>query len=159
GRRVAAFGYYAGFAGAAIGIDVWSHRQIAGPDAPYPSISPFNNETELIAHIKNRLDQAVSKAGRLPEVMVMGALGRCGNGAADFALRVGIPDEKIVKWDLAETAAGGPFPEILRHDIFVNCIYLSTPIPAFLTTSMLADSPRSLTVLVDVSCDTTNRTN
>jgi saccharopine dehydrogenase (NAD+, L-lysine-forming) len=26
GRRVAAFGYYAGFAGSAVGIDVWCHR-------------------------------------------------------------------------------------------------------------------------------------
>ena len=31
GRRVAAFGYYAGFAGSALGIDLWSHRQLNGP--------------------------------------------------------------------------------------------------------------------------------
>ncbi len=30
GRRVAAFGYYAGFAGSAVGIDVWCHRAIHG---------------------------------------------------------------------------------------------------------------------------------
>ena len=31
GRRVAAFGYYAGFAGSAVGLDVWAH-QILNPD-------------------------------------------------------------------------------------------------------------------------------
>lgn len=31
GRRVAAYGYYAGFAGAAVALDVWAH-QILKPD-------------------------------------------------------------------------------------------------------------------------------
>lgn len=30
GRRVAAFGYYAGFAGAAVAVDVWCHRILNG---------------------------------------------------------------------------------------------------------------------------------
>ncbi|KAJ3328516.1 Saccharopine dehydrogenase [Kappamyces sp. JEL0680] len=82
--------------------------------------------------------------------MVMGALGRCGTGATDFAVKAGIKD--IVKWDMAETAKGGPFQEILQHDIFVNCIYLSKPIPPFLTKEML-EQPRALSVICDVSCD------
>lgn len=28
GRRVAAFGYYAGFAGSAVALDVWCHQQL-----------------------------------------------------------------------------------------------------------------------------------
>lgn len=31
----------------------------------------------------------------------------------------------IAEWDIAETKAGGPFPEILQYDIFVNCILLT----------------------------------
>ncbi|KAJ3043120.1 Saccharopine dehydrogenase [Rhizophlyctis rosea] len=155
GRRVAAFGYYAGFAGSALGIDLWAHKQLNG-NATYPAVSPFPHEDDLIAHIKTRLDAAAAKAGRLPRVMVMGALGRCGTGAADFARRVGIPEENIIKWDMAETAKGGPFEEITQHDIFVNCIYLSKPIPPFLTKEMLVKKDRPLSVLVDVSCDTTN---
>jgi saccharopine dehydrogenase (NAD+, L-lysine forming) len=58
-----------------------------------------------------------------------------------------------------ETKGGGPFPEILKHDIFVNCIYLSTKIPPFLTKEMVCESPRPLSVIVDVSCDTTNPNN
>jgi saccharopine dehydrogenase (NAD+, L-lysine-forming) len=88
--------------------------------------------------------------------MVIGALGRCGTGATDFADRVGIPSTHVLKWDMAETARGGPFAEILDVDIFVNCIYLSKPIPPFLTKDMLNTEKRTLSVVVDVSCDTTN---
>lgn len=56
---------------------------------------------------------------------------------------------------MAETAAGGPFPALLESDIFVNCIYLSSPIPPFLDMSLLERGGR-LSVIVDVSCDATN---
>jgi saccharopine dehydrogenase (NAD+, L-lysine-forming) len=63
-----------------------------------------------------------------------------------------------MKWDLEETAKGGPFSEILDVDIFVNCIYLSSRIPSFITreTISAAAKERRLSVVVDVSCDTTN---
>ncbi|CAG8774524.1 15722_t:CDS:2, partial [Funneliformis caledonium] len=96
--------------------------------------------------------------GRSPRVMVMGALGRCGKGAVEFAQRAGIQDENIIKWDIEETKKGGPFKEILECDIFVNCIYLNHKIQPFLTKEML-DQGRQLSVLVDVSCDTTNPNN
>lgn len=57
---------------------------------------------------------------------------------------------------MQETAKGGPFSELLDVDIFVNCIYLSKPIPPFLTREMLDSDERALSVVVDVSCDTTN---
>lgn len=66
--------------------------------------------------------------------------------------------EDIIKWDMAETAKGGPFDEILNVDIFVNCIYLSSQIPPFITHETIAKAGKSrrLSVVVDVSCDTTN---
>jgi saccharopine dehydrogenase (NAD+, L-lysine-forming) len=57
---------------------------------------------------------------------------------------------------MAETAKGGPFDEILNVDIFVNCIYLSQPIPPFLTLEQLEKKDKQLSVVVDVSCDATN---
>jgi len=59
---------------------------------------------------------------------------------------------------MAETAKGGPFQEILDVDIFINCIYLSSAIPPFLNYSQIAEAGknRRLSVIVDVSCDTTN---
>ena len=57
-----------------------------------------------------------------------------------------------------ETAKGGPFQEILDVDVFVNCIYLSSKIPPFVTREQInaAGLERRLRVIVDVSCDTTN---
>ena len=59
---------------------------------------------------------------------------------------------------MAETAKGGPFQEILDVDIFVNCIYLSSAIPPFLNHEQIAAAGknRRLSIIVDVSCDTTN---
>ncbi|OBZ79558.1 Saccharopine dehydrogenase [NAD(+), L-lysine-forming] [Grifola frondosa] len=69
-----------------------------------------------------------------------------------------ISRDDILKWDMAETAKGGPFQEILDVDIFVNCIYLSSPIAHFVTAAQIraAGENRRLRVVVDVSCDTTN---
>jgi len=61
-----------------------------------------------------------------------------------------------LKWDMAETAKGGPFTEIVESDIFVNCIYLSESIPPFVDMESLASDKRNLSVVCDVSCDTTN---
>lgn len=66
--------------------------------------------------------------------------------------------DDILKWDLEETAKGGPFQEILDVDIFVNCIYLTSKIPFFIDPKQISDAgiKRRLSVVVDVSCDTTN---
>ena len=61
------------------------------------------------------------------------------------------------QWDLAETSAKhGPYPEIVASDVFVNCIYLSQPIPPFISPESLSVADRRLSVVCDVSCDTTN---
>jgi saccharopine dehydrogenase (NAD+, L-lysine-forming) len=69
--------------------------------------------------------------------------------------------DNIIQWDLDETAKGGPFQEILDVDIFVNCIYLTSRIPSFITEEQInsAGKARRLSVVVDVSCDTTNPNN
>lgn len=157
GRRVAAFGFHAGFAGAAIGLKDWSFR-VTNPDsANLGPIEPFPREELLISEIKKDVKTAVTKTGKkLPKVLIIGALGRCGSGAVDCCRKAGIPDENIIKWDMAETAKGGPFKEIAEADIFVNCIYLSKPIPPFINYELLNKSNRNLRVVVDVSADTTN---
>jgi saccharopine dehydrogenase (NAD+, L-lysine-forming) len=87
--------------------------------------------------------------------LVLGALGRCGSGAVDLLEKIGCTE--IKKWDLAETKErDGPYPEIHESDIFVNCIYLSKPIPPFVSKESLSAPSRRLSVVCDVSCDTTN---
>lgn len=74
-----------------------------------------------------------------------------------MAKDVGIPDSDIIRWDMEETKKGGPFREIVEDaDIFVNCIYLSAKIPPFINVETLSSANRRLSVICDVSADTTN---
>ncbi|KAG7195193.1 Saccharopine dehydrogenase [Scheffersomyces spartinae] len=157
GRRVAAFGFYAGFAGAAIGVLDWAFKQTHADNEELPGVEPYPNEDSLIKDVKAALDDALSKNGGVfPQALVIGALGRCGSGAVDLFKKIGIPDDKILKWDMKETARGGPFVEIAESDIFVNCIYLSKPIAPFIDLKTLNTPERKLRTIVDVSADTTN---
>lgn len=144
GRRVAAFGYWAGFAGAAVSLKCWAAQQrgtIAGPVAKYPS------QSALIADLEREM------AGMdRPRAIVIGALGRVGTGAADLCAKMGVA---VTKWDMAETASGGPFPEVLEHEIFLNCILARPGCPVFVPASAKTD-PRKLTVIGDIACDPTS---
>ena len=51
-----------------------------------------------------------------------------------------------------ETAHGGPFPEILAHDLFINCIFARPGTPVFVPKSALT-AERTLSVIGDVACD------
>ncbi|KAL8364609.1 hypothetical protein RB595_003750 [Gaeumannomyces hyphopodioides] len=156
GRRVAAFGIWAGFAGAALALKNWAW-QLAHPDgAPLPGVESHLNEASLVREVKESLAKGTSKAGRAPRVIVIGALGRCGRGAVDLCLKAGLPKENILKWDLAKTAPGGPFKEVVESDIFVNCIYLNKQIPPFVTVETLNSPDLKLSVINDCSADTTN---
>ncbi|MCJ1358824.1 MAG: Saccharopine dehydrogenase [Icmadophila ericetorum] len=160
GRRVAAFGYHAGYAGAALAIIAWAWQLEHSPSEPMPGVSSYPNEKALLQDVRAAYKKGMElNVDNLPQVLVIGALGRCGKGAVDLCLAAGIPAEKLLKWDMAETAKGGPFLEIIESDIFVNCIYLSEPIPPFINAETLASPSRRLSVVCDVSCDTTNPRN
>lgn len=153
-RRVAAFGFHAGFAGAAAGCLAFAAQEEDGGKGVLKGLEPYPNETAMVNQCREAIEK--TKAGlENVKVLVIGALGRCGSGAVDLFRKVGIKEENIVKWDMAETAKGGPFQEILDVDIFVNCIYLSQPIPKFITSEFMAEAgeSRRLSVIVDVSCE------
>lgn len=140
GRRVAAFGYWAGYAGAAVSLLAWiaqQHDSIACPVQTYADAKSM----------RTQLSTALN--GAIPSALIIGALGRVGTGGADLYESLGMP---VTKWDMAETASGGPFPEILDHDIFLNCILARPGTPVFVpATATTAD--RSLTVIGDIACD------
>jgi saccharopine dehydrogenase (NAD+, L-lysine forming) len=58
-------------------------------------------------------------------------------------------------WDMAETAHGGPFPEILGHEIFLNCILAMPGVPVFVPDTAKT-APRALRVIGDIACDPTS---
>jgi saccharopine dehydrogenase (NAD+, L-lysine-forming) len=153
-RRVAAFGFHAGFAGAAAGALAFAKQQEDGGRGVLKDLKPYPNEEAMIEHVRAGLEGVKGGVDNV-KVLVIGALGRCGSGAVDLFRKVGVKEENIAKWDMAETAKGGPFQEILDADIFVNCIYLSKPIPKFVTSEFMAAAgeSRRLSVVVDVSCE------
>ena len=143
GRRVAAFGYWAGYAGAAVALMGWAAQQageIAGPIAAYPSAN------HLLADLQERL---VRQGAARPAALIIGALGRVGSGAAALCGAMGVP---VTGWDMAETAHGGPYPEVLAHEIFLNCILARPGTPVFVDASAKA-TMRRLSVIGDIACD------
>lgn len=102
-RRVAAFGYHAGYAGAAMALLAWAH----GAQTPLPGKKPYNTESDLLREVMSDVEKGIAKSGgKVPQVLVIGALGRCGKGALDLCRAAGIPESNLLKWDMAETAKG-----------------------------------------------------
>ncbi len=143
GRRVAAFGYWAGYAGAAVTLKAWATQQ-RGEECPPVGVYP--SKDALNAELLGELDATGTAR---PSAIVIGALGRVGTGAADLCEAMGV---RVTKWDMAETASGGPFPEILDHDLFLNCIFARPGTPVFVPPEALT-APRNLTAIGDVACD------
>ncbi|MCE8553374.1 saccharopine dehydrogenase [Ruegeria pomeroyi] len=143
GRRVAAFGYWAGYAGAAVTLKAWAAQQQGGICGP---VGVYASKDALNATLAAELD---ATGAPRPRAIVIGALGRVGTGAADLCTAMGV---EVTKWDMAETASGGPFPEILAHDIFLNCIFARPGTPVFVPREALS-APRALTAIGDVACD------
>ena len=144
GRRVAAFGYWAGYAGAAVALKCWAAQQrgaLAGP------VSKYSGKAALLADLASELGDHK----RLRAILI-GALGRVGTGASDLCAALNV---HVTKWDMAETASGGPFPEILDHEIFLNCILARPGCPVFVPASAKT-APRKLTVIGDIACDPTS---
>ncbi|MBQ4825713.1 saccharopine dehydrogenase [Leisingera sp. HS039] len=142
-RRVAAFGYWAGYAGAAVTLKSWTAQQRGGICGP---VGVYGGKDALLTDLGAELD-ALNKDR--PSAIVIGALGRVGTGAADLCEAMGV---KVTKWDIDETASGGPFPEILAHDLFLNCIFARPGTPVFVPREALA-ADRKLTAIGDVACD------
>lgn len=144
GRRLAAFGYWAGYAGAALSLQSWLAQQqgsVMPPARVYPS------SEAMLEEIRSELSQC---AARQPRAIVIGFRGRAGQGAMDLCQTLNLA---TTSWDRENTAHGGPFPDILEHDIFLNCIFANETTPVFVPQTALQDEARVLSVIGDISCD------
>ena len=77
GKRVAAFGYWAGFAGAYVTLKVWI-SQLKKEECP--PLSAFNDKRKLLKDISNEINSIKT----LPSAIVIGSLGRVGTGAVSY---------------------------------------------------------------------------
>ncbi|MDX2824951.1 saccharopine dehydrogenase [Streptomyces ipomoeae] len=133
GRRLAAFGFWAGYLGAALAV--LHHR-----DALSAPLVPTTKE-ELEARLR-------SSRGEL-SALVIGALGRSGRGASAALGEAGV---EPTRWDLAETRdldRGA----LLAHELMVNTVLTTSPVPPFLTDKDLDGPDRRLRTLADVTVD------
>lgn len=85
GRRVAAFGFHAGFAGAAVGaLALGALRN----GTRLRALEPFEDEMSMVNSVKN----SVGGSGKGVKALVIGALGRCGRGAVDLLRKIGLEE-------------------------------------------------------------------
>lgn len=140
GRRLVAFGIWAGFAGAAMALATWAAQADGGQIGP---VSEYDSRAAMIADIAQQL------AGRRPSCLIIGALGRTGQGARQACEGLGISP---TLWDMEQTARGAPFPEVLAHEVFLNCILAGSGTPVFVPPSALG-AARALRVVGDIACD------
>ena len=141
GTRVAAFGYWAGWIGAALGLRGWLLRErgeTAGPVHSCESRDIFLNDI-----------RELRGTAETPRAVIIGAKGRSGQGAGDLFDALDIP---VTRWDKEETIdldrAG-----LLAHDILVNCVLLRGPGLVLATADDLGDPATRLGVISDVACD------
>lgn len=85
GRRVAAFGFHAGFAGAAAGALALA-AQKKGKSLGH--LEPYANEEAMVNAVKAEL----GGSGKGVKALVIGALGRCGQGAVDLFRKIGLDE-------------------------------------------------------------------
>jgi len=143
GQRIAAFGYWAGFVGAAVAVLAYCEKS---DGKKLSTLSAWTNKHALIDSVQS----ALKNINENPTALVIGALGRCGTGAVEL---LNACDIKVTLWDQKETKSGGPFEDVLTHDIMVNCVFINAALPPFTTPEHLASAARHLQVISDVSCD------
>jgi saccharopine dehydrogenase (NAD+, L-lysine-forming) len=85
GRRVAAFGFHAGFAGAAAGALAYAAQQNG---EKLGRLEPYPNEQAMVTDVKAKLGGKETGI----KALVIGALGRCGRGAVDLFTKIGLDE-------------------------------------------------------------------
>ncbi|RYJ03019.1 MAG: hypothetical protein EON52_18515 [Actinomycetales bacterium] len=142
GKRVVAFGYWAGYVGAALGV----LRLADALSAPLAPMARHELDAQLEQAGKSGADQLLA--------LVTGARGRSGRGAQRALMTAGMP---ITRWDRKETQDLHKLA-LLGHDLLVNCVVTHVPTTPFVEQADL-DHERRLRVLADVTCDVTGPTN
>jgi saccharopine dehydrogenase (NAD+, L-lysine forming) len=142
GRRVVAFGYWAGYVGAALGVLQLAERL----QAPLHPLEKAYLDDQLAAAGRDGVNKLLA--------LVTGGRGRSGHGAHAALAVAGLP---VTRWDRRETRDLHK-QALLGHDMLVNCVVTHVPATPFVEAADL-EHERRLRVLADVTCDVTSATN
>jgi saccharopine dehydrogenase (NAD+, L-lysine-forming) len=140
GKRVVAFGRWAGYVGAALGVLALRGR-LEAPLAPMT---------------RQQLDDALAADITPLEALVIGARGRSGSGAVEALAVAGV---HITPWDKGHTTSAIDRDELLRHDLLVNCVVSHGPAETPWVRSEDLAVDRNLRMVADVTCDVTSDAN
>lgn len=141
GRRVTVFSYWAGVAGCAVTLLLWIQKQ---KDQNFKIPEYFPDESSLIATLKEGLSEI-----KKPTSLVIGAQGRCARGVRYFLKKLQLDKTLLFKKDTENRTS---YPEILKHDLFFNCVYLKEKTTPFVTKELLTKKNK-LSIIADISCD------
>ena len=133
-RRTAAFGYWAGWMGAALAA--W--RQLGG--GPRGGVKSFESRVEVEDILRNLVNHP-------RRAIIIGAKGRSGQGALEALELAGY---KVTQWDIEETR-NLDHAALLEHDLLVNCVLMTGPGLRLLGSDDLGKG--RLKMISDVSCD------
>ncbi len=141
GVRVAAFGYWAGWLGAALGLRGWLEVQ---QDRAFGLVKSQDSRDAFLSEIR-----ALKSDVAIPRAIVVGAKGRSGQGACDLFEACGVA---VSAWDKEETVDLDR-NSLLAHDILVNCVLLRGSGLVLVTQDDIADPATRLSMISDVACD------
>lgn len=144
-KRVAAFGVWAGFTGAALGIALWTAQEQGKNFNLEAPLRPYPDSATMVEEISRRLKKVEKK----PSVLIIGANGRCGQGARKLLRAL---DLNVTLWGSKETKSKYPLREILDYDLLINTALITSPVTPWLTHETLKEK-RNLSAICDVSCD------
>ncbi len=139
GKRLLAFGFYAGFIGAGLGLLQYGKKIIG---QKISELNCWKSSQELISQI-----QTLNIPSDL-KICIIGSSGRCGTGAKALLNKIGLDYVELQTQDLKLN--------LESYDIVINCINLTKNIGTWYDSSTHFNKH---TVIVDVSCDYTNPNN
>ncbi len=140
GRRVVAFGYWAGYVGASLAL-LQAHGALTGPLAP-------TTQTAMDTDVRDHCAPTGSS-------LVIGARGRSGRGAVEALARAGW---EATRWGARDTVTLDK-ARLLEHEVMINCVVTHRPQEPFVTLDDVAAPGRQLRVIGDVTCDVTSANN
>jgi len=138
-KRLIAFGYYAGFNGASLGLLQYLKKTNGNK---LSNLKYWKSCQEILDNINNfKIPEKIS-------ICIIGSTGRCGNGAQALFNAFGIKYTELSTLD--------PKTNLESYDIVINCICLTKPVGTWYdsTTPFYKN-----TVIVDISCDYTSLNN
>ena len=114
-----------------------------GNDGRSSGLTSFSDRSQVMAAIAR---QAI---GVPPRCIVIGAKGRCGQGAVDAQTQAGCA---VTQWDKDETQQFDR-ASLYDHDLLVNCVLMTGPGLRLIGPENLTTPGMRISTISDVSCD------